>query len=140
MPAPDVAGSGGLDCLAGGGDMGALMRSIDWSGTALGPVQSWSQTLRMMVRLILSNNLQMFLWLGPEFIQIYNDASRPVLGDKHPRSMGQPAAECWAEIWHIIGPLIETAFKGGPAACVDDIPLRMNRKGFMEETHWTIAC
>jgi PAS domain S-box-containing protein len=140
MPAPDVVRSAGLDCLAGGGDMGALMRSIDWSGTALGPVQCWSQTLRMMVRLILSNRLQMFLWLGPELIQIYNDASRPVLGDKHPRSMGRPAAECWAEIWHIIGPMIETAFNGGPATCVEDIPLHINRKGFMEETHWTTAC
>jgi PAS domain S-box-containing protein len=140
MTAPDVARSAGLGCLAGGGDMGALMRSIDWSGTALGPVQGWSQTLLMMVRLILSNPLPMFLWLGPEFIQIYNDACRPVLGDKYPRSMGQPAAECWAEIWHIIGPMIETTLNGGPATCVEDIPLHISRKALMVETHWTIAC
>jgi PAS domain S-box-containing protein len=140
MPAADVSRSAGLDCLAGGGDMGALMRSIDWSGTALGPVQGWSQTQRMMVRLILSNRLPMFLWLGPEFIQIYNDACRPVLGDKHPRSMGQPAAECWAEIWHIIGPMIETPFNGGAATCAEDILLHISRKGFTEETHWTTTC
>lgn len=27
------------DCLAGGGEMGALMRSIDWAQTPLGPVE-----------------------------------------------------------------------------------------------------
>jgi PAS domain S-box-containing protein len=93
----------------------------------------------MMVRLILANRLQMFLWWGSQFCQIYNDAAWPALGAKHPRSMGQPASECWAEIWHIIGPLIETPFSGGEATWMDDICLEMNRKGFIEETHWTIA-
>jgi PAS domain S-box-containing protein len=129
----------GLDFLAGGGEMGALMRALDWSRSPLGAPETWSQTLRMMVRLVLSNRMQMFLWWGPRFINLYNDASWPALGGKHPRSMGQPAADCWPEIWHIIGPLIETPFRGGPATWMDDILLHMSRKGFMEETHWTIA-
>jgi PAS domain S-box-containing protein len=136
---PAAANSAVSHFLAGGGDMGALMRAMDWSSTPLGPIETWSQTLRMMVRLILSNRLQMFLWWGPRFTQIYNDASWPALGDKHPLSMGQPASDCWMEAWHIIGPLIETPFQGGPATWMDDILLHMNRRGFMEETHWTIA-
>lgn len=28
-----------LDCLAGGGEMGALMRSVDWSTSPIGPVR-----------------------------------------------------------------------------------------------------
>jgi hypothetical protein len=127
------------DCLVGGGRMGALMRSLDWSTTSLGPTEGWSPTLRMMVRLVLANRLQMFLWWGPGFCQIYNDAAWPALGVKHPRSMGQPASECWAEIWHVIGPLIEAPFNGGEATSMDDIFLEINRKGFKEQTHWTIA-
>ncbi len=119
--------------------MGALMRAIDWSRTPIGPVESWSDTLCKTARLILANPLQMFLWWGPQFCQIYNDASWPALGVKHPRSMGQPAHECWSEIWHIIGPLIETPFKGGEATWMDDIALEINRAGFTGETHWTIA-
>jgi hypothetical protein len=57
------------------------------------------------VRLLLANRLQMVLWWGPKFCQLYNDAFWPALGTKHPRSMGQPASECWAVIWQIIGPL-----------------------------------
>ena len=53
--------------------------------------------------------------------------------------MGQPARECWTEIWHIIGPLIDTPYHGGPATWNDDILLVIDRHGFIEETHFTIA-
>ena len=119
--------------------MGALARSIDWSRTPIGPVESWSPALRMIVNVVLANRLQMLIWWGPQFCQLYNDAFWPALGTKHPRAMGQPAAECWPEIWPIIGPLIETPFRGGAATWMDDIFLHINRNGFMEETHWTIA-
>ena len=77
------------DVLADGGEMGALMRSIDWSKTPLGPVAGWSQALRTMVGLLLRNRFPMLLWWGPEFVQLYNDAYRPIPGAKHPKSMGQ---------------------------------------------------
>src|SRR6185369_14306078 len=64
---------------------------------------------------------------------------RSVLGDKHPRSMGQPTSECWAEIWHVIGPMIDQPFHGGPATTSDDLLLFINRKGFVEETHFRVA-
>jgi PAS domain S-box-containing protein len=127
------------DVLAGGGEMGALMRSIDWAGTPLGAVEGWSASLRMIVRLLLANRFPLLLWWGPDQCQLYNDAYRPVLGTKHPRSMGQPARECWPEIWHIIGPLILTPYTGGPSTWDDDIMLEVNRHGFVEETHFTIA-
>jgi PAS domain S-box-containing protein len=127
-------------CLVGGGQTGALMRTIDWSRTAIGAVEAWSPTLCTMVRLMLSNRLQTFIWWGPQMCQLYNDAVRPALGTKHPKAMGQPASACWAEIWHVIGPLIETPLRGGDATWQDDVCLEINRKGFTEETHWTVAC
>ena len=125
--------------LANGGEAGALARSIDWSKTAIGPVEGWSQALRSTVALILHNHSPMLLWWGPELIQIYNAAYRPVLGDKHPRAMGQPTRECWSEIWHIIGPMIEAPFRGGPASVSDDLLLPIRRKSFVEETHFQVA-
>jgi len=81
--------------FAGGGEMGALMRSLDWSKTPLGPVETWPQSLRMMVRFLLANRFPLLLWWGPDYASIYNDAYRPILGRKHPASMGQPVRECW---------------------------------------------
>ena len=100
------------DYLAGGGEMGALMRSVDWSQTPFCAAASWSPTLQMMTRMLLANRFQMVLWWGPQFCQLYNDAFVHPLGAKHPRALGQPGSECWAEIWRIIGPLIEKPFHG----------------------------
>jgi PAS domain S-box-containing protein len=91
-----------------------------------------------MVGLLLRNHFPMLLWWGPRFVQFYNDAYRPIPGDKHPRSLGQAASECWAEIWHIIGPMVESAFHG-EAACSDDLELFIRRRGFLEETHFKVA-
>lgn len=51
----DGAGVEGRDIFAGGGEMGALMRALDWSKTPLGPVETWSASLRMMVSFMLAN-------------------------------------------------------------------------------------
>jgi hypothetical protein len=67
-PAPEEHGF-----LAGGGQMGARMRTFDWTGTPLGPPRTWPQTLRTMVRLLLNSRHPMFIWWGPELIQFYND-------------------------------------------------------------------
>jgi len=119
--------------------MGALMRALDWSQTPLGRPDSWSPTLKTMTRFLLVNRFPILLWWGPQFCQLYNDAYRPILGTKHPQFLGRPTAECWSEIWHILRPLIETPFNGGPATWMEDIQLELNRYGFTEETHFTIA-
>jgi hypothetical protein len=125
--------------MAGGGEMGALIRAFDWSQTAIGPMKDWSPTLRMMIPFLLANRLPLLLWWGPEYVSIYNDAYRPVLGTKHSWALGKPVSECWSEIWHILKPLIDTPFNGGPATWNEDIELEINRHGFLEETHFTVA-
>ncbi|HEX6790156.1 MAG TPA: ATP-binding protein [Candidatus Krumholzibacteria bacterium] len=119
--------------------MGELIRAMDWSRTPIGAMDTWSPSLRMMVRFLLANRFPLLLWWGPEYVSIYNDPYRPILGAKHPWALGTPVSECWSEIWHILQPLIDTPFRGGPATWNDDIFLEINRHGFLEETHFTIA-
>jgi signal transduction histidine kinase/DNA-binding response OmpR family regulator len=125
--------------LAGDGEMDERIYAFDWSKTAIGPVEGWSPALRMMVRFLLANRFPLLLWWGPHYVSIYNDAYRPILGTKHPWALGQPLSECWKEIWHILRPLVDTPFHGGPSTWNDDILLEINRHGFVEETHFTIA-
>jgi hypothetical protein len=126
--------------LVDGGEMGERIRAFDWAKTPIGPIESWSPALRMMTSFLLANRFPLLLWWGPQFIQIYNDAYRPVLGTKHPDpGLGRPLSECWSEIWHVLRPLVETPFNGGPATWMEDIFLEVNRHGFVEETHFTIA-
>jgi signal transduction histidine kinase len=125
--------------FAGEGEMAGIMRAFDWAETPLGPVQLWSPALRMMSTFLLANRFPMLLWWGPLFCQLYNDAYRPILGTKHPHFLGRPVSECWHEIWDILEPLIQTPFQGGPATWMEDIQLEINRYGFTEESHFTIA-
>jgi hypothetical protein len=92
----------------GDSEMARRLRAVDWSKTPVGPVSGWSETLPTMIPFLLANRFPLLLWWGPEYVQIYIDAYIPVPGLKNPRSVGQRASECWEEIWHIIGPLVDT--------------------------------
>lgn len=116
-----------------------LIREKDWSQTSIGPMSSWSPTLKMIVNFLVANRFPILLWWGPDYISIYNDAYRPVLATKHPMALGEPFRTVWPEIAHILLPLIDAPFNGGPATWMDDILLEVNRYGFTEETHFTIA-
>src|SRR5581483_1505530 len=121
------------------GEMTTLIDAYDWAKTPIGPAKSWSQSLRMMVSFMLSNRFPLLLWWGPKYISIYNDAYRPILGAKHPVALGRPVSEVWSEIWDVLKPLIDAPFEGGPSTWMDDIELYLNRHGFLEETHFTVA-
>ncbi|AKF10101.1 ATP-binding protein [Sandaracinus amylolyticus] len=127
------------ECLAGGGEMGARMRAVDWSRTPLGPVERWPQSLRTSVSTCLSSRFPILVWWGPELVKLYNDAYAEILGDKHPRALGRPGREVWPEIWHIIGPMLATVVERGEGTWAEDEMLPMNRHGFVEETYFTFS-
>jgi len=124
--------------LAGGGDMGALMRSYDWDSSPLGAPDTWPSTLKTLVRLLLSSNHPMFIWWGDALIQFYNDAYRQTLGpERHPQALGQPGKECWAEAWDAIGPDIERIMAGGESAWYEDRLVPLTRNGVRDDIWWT---
>jgi len=121
------------DPLAGGGEMGALMRSIDWSRTAVGPVEGWPQSLRTALSILLETGFPMYIAWGPGFTQFYNDGFRPILGStKHPAAMGISTRITFAEIWDIIGPMFQGVMRGTPTTLVDFL-LPLDRHGFIED-------
>ena len=102
--------------------MGALMRTVDWSQTPVGPVESWPQSLRTALSILLETGFPMYIAWGSEFTQFYNDGYRPILGStKHPAAMGRSTRETFAEIWDIIGPMFDGVMQGTPTTVVDQI-------------------
>lgn len=124
--------------LSGGGEVGALMRSHDWSTSPLGYPASWPQALRTVVALMLNSKFPMFVAWGPRMAFLYNEPYRDILGEKHPAAMGRPFQEIWAEIWHDVGPLAERAMTG-EATYRQNLPLRMRRRGYDEDTWFTFS-
>jgi PAS domain S-box-containing protein len=118
-------------------EMQERLRSFDWSGTELGPMDSWPQSLRIAVSICMDSRFPMFVWWGPNRINIYNDAYVPVLGAKHPAAFGQPAAPVWREIWDVIGPQADAVMQHGEATWNERVLLVMQRKGYAEDTWFT---
>jgi PAS domain S-box-containing protein len=128
-----------LDFLSGGGEMGERMRSVDWSQTALGPVETWPQSLRTVISLMLASRFAMVIAWGPEFRFFYNDRYRPVLGaSKHPGALATPAREIFPEAWPQIGPLFESTRRGETFE-MDDFLVPLERYGYLENCYFTLS-
>jgi len=129
-------GSGAMS----GGELGRLIQEYDWSRTPLGPLESWPQSLKTSVDLMLNSQHPMWVGWGPDVTFLYNDAYIQVLSlAKHPWALGRPAAEVWAEIWNFCGPLADKVFQRGEPSFVDDVRLFMNRGDFVEETYYSFS-
>ncbi|NHZ39417.1 ATP-binding protein [Massilia aquatica] len=127
-----------LAFLMGGGEMGRLIRSIDWAKTALGPVATWPQSLRTTVSICLASDLPICVIWGAGLVQLYNDAYRVICGSKHPRSMGQNFAECWSEAWPVIGTAHDSALAGN-TAFLENQQIFLERHGYVEECFFTFS-
>src|SRR5687767_2301843 len=125
--------------MAGGGEMGALIRSIDWSKTPMGSPSLWPQSLRTALSIILENSFPMSIIWGDAYIQFYNDAYRPVLGaTKHPRSMGNRIPDNFPEIWHIIEPMVREVMQGGSVR-FNNFEFSLDRYGYLEECYFDFS-
>lgn len=127
--------------LEGGGEMGQLIRSKDWSKTPVGTPDLWPQSLRTTLSIILNSKFPMFLWWGEELTCFYNDAYRPSLGieGKHPNILGQKAEEGWSEIWPIIFPLIKQVLNGEGGVWSENQLIPIYRNGKLEDVYWTFS-
>jgi PAS domain S-box-containing protein len=133
---PDIGQSDDI-WLVGGGAMGALIRKYDWSSTSLGPIETWPQSLRLILRMMLANKFPCILAWGPELTCFYNDSYRPLLGAK-PEALGRPFLEVWLEVYDIIKPLADKA-RAGEASYIEAAPFTLMRNGSPEEAYFDFS-
>ncbi|MHC2463982.1 HWE histidine kinase domain-containing protein [Bradyrhizobium embrapense] len=127
------------DFPQGGGEAAALIRSLDWSATGLGPIAEWPAHLKSAVSLMLPAKAQIVLFWGPEFVALYNDAYAPSIGQKHPTALGRPARENWAELWDDLEPLLRSVLNTGETVFAKDRPFYIERHGYPETVYFDIS-
>ncbi|ATB30490.1 ATP-binding protein [Melittangium boletus] len=127
------------EVLAGGGACGELLRQVDWAKTPVGPVEGWPQSLRTAVGIVLASNYPLYLAWGPHYVQMYNDAYRPICGaTKHPASLGQEASLTWPEVWaDVLGPSWERMRVTGEPIRVENLLMLLDRNGYLEECYFS---
>ncbi len=117
--------------------MGARLREFDWQSTPLGPIAGWSPALRITVEQMMASAFPTCLFWGPDFIAVYNDGYKPMLGRK-PEALGQPLRVTWAEAWDGLRPIAEKAL-AGQATFIEDHHLLLNRHGSLEDAWFTFS-
>jgi signal transduction histidine kinase len=123
-----------------GGALGQLVREFDWKKTPLGAIEEWPQSLKTVVRTLLTSRFAMWMSWGPELTFLYNDDyARMTLGKKHPWALGRPSHEVWKEIWDDIGPRIHRVLETGEATWDEALLLFLERSGYREETYHTFS-
>ncbi|TPG56531.1 response regulator [Sphingomonas glacialis] len=126
------------DVFVGDSGMARQMRTFGWASSPVGDPNGWPIALRSSVTLLLGSRFPMFIAWGDELTFLYNDAYSSILGAKHPEALGRSFHSVWAEIWPYIAPLIDQAL-AGEAVWLEDLPLRMNRFGYDEDTTFTFS-
>ncbi len=122
--------------LISGGTMGARIRQHDWSASPLGPMETWPQSLRLMLSNVLHSAFPSYLLWGGELTTFYNDAALPLRG-RRPEALGRPLPQAWSEIWDVVSPMVEQAQRG-ETTYVEDVPVSIvQRKAYPEQTWWT---
>src|SRR3954468_21810797 len=124
-----------LEFLSGGGGMGKRIREYDWSTSSLGPIETWPQSLRTCIRIMLTSRQPIWIGWGKELIKFYNDPYKAIVGGKHPRALGLPASVVWKDIWKDIGPMLKKVMQNDEGTYVESQLLIMDRNGYAEETY-----
>ncbi|HEV2576727.1 MAG TPA: PAS domain-containing protein [Acidobacteriaceae bacterium] len=93
-------------------EMADRIRKLDWSGTPLGPVQSWPAPLRSAIDILLGCGFPATLQWGRDLILFYNDPYISLIGSRHPSALGRPLLESFPEIAETYQPLVDRVWQG----------------------------
>ncbi|MBV8389569.1 MAG: PAS domain S-box protein [Mucilaginibacter sp.] len=125
--------------LIGGGQMGNLIRSKDWSATPLGDPVFWPATLKQSASMMLSTNFPVLICWGDDYLQLYNDPFSQILGDaRHPQALGLSTRKTFAEIWYTIKPLFDRVMSGDTVS-YPDFMVPLNRHGYFEDCYFDFS-
>ncbi|MCX4216399.1 PAS domain-containing protein [Pseudomonas sp. MCal1] len=93
-------------------DAQALIARTDWSRSPLGSADTWPQSLRTAVDIVIHSPMPMLLLWGPQLTQIYNNGFALLAGSKHPHAFGQPAHQIWPELRDFTDPIYSAVLQG----------------------------
>jgi len=118
--------------LANGGEMGARIAAFDWAATSVGPIESWSQSLRSIVAFLVNSPVPLVMLWGEDGYLIYNDGYSQFAGERHPGLLGMKVLEAWPEVADLNAHVMRVGLAGGTLAYRNH-RLKLNRTGVFED-------
>lgn len=112
--------------------------ACDWTRTPLGAIERWPYALQSALTGAMESLFPTIIMWGPDLFHFYNDAAKPILGDKVAANPpGTPAREVYPELWHLLQPLFIPILDEGKPVFLQEQLFPINRFGFPEEAYFT---
>jgi signal transduction histidine kinase len=110
----------------------AILHSLDWASTSLGPRSSWPTVVVTTVDLILASPVPIVTLWNEDGIMIYNDAYSDFAGCRHPLLFGSPVRVGWPEVADFNDNVMRVGLAGGTLSYRDK-ELTLFRNGGAEQ-------
>ena len=130
-----------VNCLTGGGEVGAFLRGVDWSATPVGPVSQWPFCLQAAVASCLNSQLPSAIWWGRDHLTTFhNDAYQAILPRANDlRFLGQSWSDRWSRNEEVLRPMVERVLAIGECECLEDHFVPIDRTLRDEEAFFTFS-
>ncbi|CAG8571825.1 10001_t:CDS:2, partial [Dentiscutata heterogama] len=110
-----------------------MINNYDWSSTSLGPMHSWEPQFRSALQMCLKSIFPTFIYMGPDWTTVYNEAAIPTLKSKHPHALGKPAIEI--HDYPTLVDRLDSVRASGKGIYKHDFYFEQQRDGYKEETY-----
>ncbi|KAI9808847.1 MAG: hypothetical protein M1827_007170 [Pycnora praestabilis] len=107
-----------------------FFKTVDWSATALGSLETWSYLLRQMTVFMMSDPRPASMFWGPKKVILYNEPYIMVASGKHPAMMGSTYEQAWPEVNHLSIFIAEVT---GQSTTSENTCFFIERHGYLEE-------
>lgn len=115
-----------------------FVRSIDWSKTPLGAMNTWTIQFREIICLVMRNPHPSSVFWGEDLTMLYNESHRDIIaGDKHPALMGTGFTGPFHEMWGSVRTTMRESARTGQAQLNLNQMLPIIRHGYLEEAFFT---
>ncbi len=129
----DILADRDLAFLSGGGELGCLIATFDWSSTSIGPISGWPQSLKTATSLILRSKVPIVMLWGEDGVMIYNDGYSEFAGGRHPKLLGSKVREGWPEVADFNDNIMKVCLGKGETLAYREQVLTLNRTGKPEQ-------
>ncbi|HEY1925829.1 MAG TPA: PAS domain S-box protein, partial [Caulobacteraceae bacterium] len=114
------------------GEAGRLIAARNWSKSPIGAIDSWPQSLKSVLGLILPSPVPIVMLWGEDGVMLYNDAYSVFAGGRHPELLGSKVREGWPEVADFNDNVMKVGLAGGTLAYRDQ-ELTLHRHGRPEQ-------
>ncbi|RMZ67390.1 autoinducer 2 sensor kinase phosphatase luxQ [Pyrenophora seminiperda CCB06] len=117
-----------------------FFQTTDWSQTVLGPLESWSPSLRLFATFTLSDSRPACLWWGDiaNLTAIYNEQYAQLAAGVHPKLMGSLFQDGYPDLWPSLRAYFDQAKSTGTGVNYSSaMSTIVERKGYREEAFFS---